>query len=123
MLKISSFILALIILSACTAGPPAPAELDDFAKCLSEKGAKMYSSYVCSHCKSQKELFGSSFYYVNEIECHPQGPNSQTNLCRQKNVSGTPTWILEPNGIEEKRLAGKQSLESLSAFSGCELNN
>ncbi len=93
---------------------------DEFAKCLTEKGINIYSSFRCSHCTQQKELFGDSYQYLNHIECHPQGPEAQTELCLQKNITGTPTWIMEPDGLEIKREAGYMTIEELKEFSGCE---
>jgi hypothetical protein len=98
-----------------------PSELDDFAKCVYESGVRMYGQYTCSVCKRQRELFGSSFQYIQEIECHPRGENPQTQLCLEMDIEKTPTWILEKDGIESDRLAGFQTLELLSEFSGCSL--
>ena len=66
----------------------------------------MYSSFRCGFCAKTRKMFGDSFQYINEIECHPQGENAQTDLCLQKGVENTPTWILEPNGEEVKRHTG-----------------
>ena len=95
---------------------------DDFAKCLSENGIKMYGSITCSVCKKQREAFGASFQYINEIECHPRGKNPQTELCLEKNIRKTPTWVIEDGGIETERLEGFQSFETLAKISGCHLN-
>src|ERR1700756_4791741 len=46
---------------------------DDFARCISAKGAKMYGAFWCPHCEEQKEQFGSSFQYVNYVECGVKG--------------------------------------------------
>jgi len=100
--------------------------LDAFAQCLTDKGVKMYGSYICSACLAQIKMFGGhegSFRYINYIECHPRGPNPQTELCLKRDISKTPTWILEKNDTEIKRLVGLQSLESLAEFSGCKLNS
>ncbi|MBI1969043.1 hypothetical protein HYS49_03975 [Candidatus Woesearchaeota archaeon] len=96
-----------------------PANYDSLAQCLTEKGVSMYSSFRCAFCARTKEDFGSSFQYINEIECHPQGKDSQTELCVAKEIRGTPTWILEPGGREQKRFAGYLTPEELAAFAGC----
>ena len=98
-----------------------PSELDGFAKCVYETGARMYGQYTCGVCKKQRELFGPSFQYIQEIECHPRGENPQTQRCLERDIEKTPTWILEKNGIESDRLTGFQTLELLSEFSGCPL--
>lgn len=94
---------------------------DALAQCVTEKGLSMYSSFRCGVCARVKEDFGSSFQYLNEIECHPQRKKAQTELCLAKGIEGTPTWILEPNGIEQKRYGGYLSPEEVAAFAGCEL--
>ena len=81
----------------------------------------MYGSFRCGICAKTRAMFGDSFQYVNEIECHPQGKNSQTELCVQKSIDLTPTWIMESDGIEQKRQAGFMSIEELKAFSGCDV--
>ena len=57
--------------------------------------------------------------YINKIECHPNGPNSQTELCQQKQIEGTPTWTIEQNGKEVKRHPGFLTLDELREFAGC----
>ena len=94
---------------------------DALAKCITEKGVNMYGSFRCGVCAKTRARFGDSFQYINEIECHPQGENPQTELCLAKGLEGTPTWILEPNGVEEKRHQGFLSIEELREFSGCEV--
>ena len=79
----------------------------------------MYGSFKCGICAKTRKMFGDSFQYINEIECHPQGENPQTELCVEKGIPGTPTWILEPNGILKKRATGFLSIEDLREFSGC----
>ncbi len=92
---------------------------DVLAKCLNENGVKMYSSFLCGHCKEQKDLFGNSFNFIEEIECHPDGPNSRFELCQAKEITGTPTWIMEKDGKEFKRNVGFMPLEELKAWAGC----
>ncbi|MBI2558124.1 hypothetical protein HYW20_02270 [Candidatus Woesearchaeota archaeon] len=123
------FLIALsvfiIVLSGCTSQTTeqspqtSSANLDSFAQCLKEKGVKMYGSYICSACLATKKMFGSSFEYVEEIECHPKGPNPQTDLCLKRDIKKTPTWILEKEGTEINRLEGYQTFELLGEFSGC----
>ena len=93
---------------------------DEFAKCITEKGVNMYGSFRCGICAKTRNMFGDSFQYISEIECHPQGENSQLDLCLDKAIEGTPTWILEPAFFEEKRYTGFLSIEELEDFSGCE---
>jgi hypothetical protein len=108
--------VAALVLSGCSGTEREVGELDDFATCVKESGLEMYGSMTCSVCKRQRELFGSSFDLVGEIECHPRGENPQTQLCFEKGIEKTPTWILG-----EQRLEGFQTLETLAEMSGCSL--
>lgn len=86
--------------------------LDGFAQCLSRQGVVMYGLESCPHCQSQKKLFGSSFRYINYIECRVE-----PDKCLENEIQKVPAWIF-PDG---KRLEGEQDLESLSGASGCQL--
>ncbi len=94
-----------------------PSKYDDFAKCLASSGTKMYGAYWCPHCSNQKKLFGSSWNYVNYIECDARGQNGNPELCQREGISGYPTWIF-PDG---SRASGELSLRELSVRSGCAL--
>lgn len=98
-------------------------EYDTFAQCLTESNLLMYGSVTCGVCKKQRKAFGNSFQFINEIECVPSNENAQTELCITKNISHTPTWILEDeDGNDVVRFdAGFQKLEELSEASGCPL--
>jgi len=87
-------------------------DLDKFAKCLTEKGATVYVSAYCGHCKNQKEMFGDSLKYVNSVEC-----TENQQLCQEKGITGVPTWI-----INSLPYAGVQSFERLSELTGCSLS-
>ncbi len=93
----------------------------EFAKCLTDKNLLMYGSFRCGSCAKQREMFGDSFKYVVEIECHPQGENPQTERCLKMNIERTPTWILEKDGKEISRYVGFASAEKLGQMSGCDL--
>tara|TARA_Y100000310_G_C20701911_1_gene830794 strand:+ start:6976 stop:7806 length:831 start_codon:yes stop_codon:yes gene_type:complete len=93
----------------------------EFAQCLTDQGITMYGSYLCSHCITQKNAFGDAVEFIDYVECHPDGPNPQTELCTEKDISGTPIWLWESDGEELSRLPGAQSLDTLSEWSGCEL--
>jgi len=95
-------------------------KLESFAKCLSEKGYLMYSSFTCASCRAQRKSFGNAFQYINEIECNPAAPNTQVERCLERNIRVIPTWIQEMEGREVKRLEGYQLLEILASASGCD---
>ncbi len=94
-----------------------PGKYDDFAKCLTESGTKMYGAYWCSHCAAQKKLFGSSVKYIPYVECDPRGDNADKAACDAAGVKGFPTWVF-PDGT---RSEGETSLRQLSIKTNCEL--
>jgi len=92
------------------------ANYDNFAKCLTEKGVAMYGASWCSHCQNQKNMFGSSFKYVNYVECS-NSDGTQTDVCKKAGITGYPTWIV--NG---KVYSGEKTIQELSSLSGCQLS-
>lgn len=100
--------------------------LEDFAKCLSDKNVKMYAAFWCGHCQNQERLFGEGSLDEGKrlmidnniyVECDPRGDNSQSDLCISKGIQGYPTWII--NG---KQYPGEMSLKRLAELSGCSLD-
>jgi hypothetical protein len=91
---------------------PVDTGLDDFAKCLTEKGAIMYGAASCVHCQKVKTTFGSSFQYINYVECL-----QDTQKCLDAGINGYPTWKFS-NG---SKLEGEQPLEKIAEFSNCTL--
>jgi uncharacterized membrane protein len=93
-----------------------PAEIS-LAEHLTKVDAKMYGAYWCPHCHDQKQLFGQqALAKVPYIECDPNGPNAQPDLCKAAKIEGFPTWK-----IKDKSLSGTQSLTELakvSAYTG-----
>lgn len=92
---------------------------DTLAQCMTENGVLMYGSFRCGVCAKTRAMFGDSFKYITEIECHPQGENPQTALCLEKKVEGTPTWVRDIDGVEVNRAVGFLTIEELREFSGC----
>jgi glutaredoxin len=84
---------------------------DSFAKCLTENGLKMYGTEWCGYCKQQKELFGSSFEYIDYTDC-----DVDSATCSAEGVGGYPTWKI--NG---ESYPGVQQLARLAQLTGCEL--
>jgi uncharacterized membrane protein len=77
---------------------------------LLELNAKMYGAYWCSHCFEQKERLGKeAMRNIPYIECSKEGANSQSSLCKERNIPGYPTW--EVNGV---LYPGEQALDELS---------
>lgn len=94
-----------------------PGKYDDFAKCLTESGAKMYGAYWCPHCAEQKKMFGSSVKYIPYVECDPRGDNANEAACDAAGVDSFPTWIF----ADGSKIGGTTSLRQLSIKTGCEL--
>lgn len=87
------------------------------AKCLTEKGAKMYGVYWSPHTEQQAEAFGEYFEYIVNIECDPDGANPQVEECEsvlQKQFPTWPTWLIDGELYE-----GYLNLHRLSSISGC----
>jgi uncharacterized membrane protein len=85
------------------------------AEHLTQKGIKMYGSYRCSHCFSQKQLFGKQAWEkVPYVECDPTAvKNSQPEVCKQAGITGYPTW-----SIDGKLNPGAKPLAKLAELSG-----
>jgi hypothetical protein len=92
---------------------------DSFARCLSQKGVKMYGAYWCPHCSDQKAMFDASFQYAPYIECGVPGDTSkQLPVCAEAGIKHFPTWQFPPLG---ERVEGAIPLEDLSLRTGCPL--
>ena len=108
-IALSLIVISLLVIAGCSPQTKVP---DSFAQCLSEKGAIMYGTEWCPHCKNQKALFGSAFQYVNYVDC-----DLNRDACIKAGVEGFPTWVIDGNNYP-----GEQPLARLASLSGCELN-
>jgi uncharacterized membrane protein len=94
----------------------------ELAKYLTQKGAKMYSSYWCPHCYEQKQLFGKQAWAeVTNIECAADAKkNPQPEVCTKAGIKGFPTWIvdgkLEPGVKKLAKLAEMTGYKGNTAF-------
>ncbi len=84
-------------------------QYDDFAKCLTEKGAIVYGNDFCQYTAKQMNWFGKSEKLLNYVKCI-----ENEGLCDSKGVKTTPTWEINGSMYE-----GVQSFEKLSEISGC----
>lgn len=91
-------------------------ELEVFASCLADEGAKFYGAFWCSHCNDQKDLFGDSSDSLPYVECSTSDGKGQTSACIVNGINAYPTWEF----IDGSRLSGKLSLEQLSQKTGCQ---
>jgi hypothetical protein len=84
------------------------------AKCMTEKGAKLYTASTCPHCKVQKELFKDGLKYLDNTEC--KAMDGWAQACIDNEINSVPTWIF----ADGQRLSGSTPLEALAAKTGCE---
>jgi len=92
---------------------------DGFARCLTDRGVKMYGAYWCPHCQEQKEKFEASFEYVPYVECGVKGDlHAQSQICKDEKVNHYPTWQFPPTGERVERVF---TLQELSDRTGCPL--
>jgi hypothetical protein len=97
--------------------PAGPGPLDEFAKCLTQKGAQFYGAAWCPHCRNQKKMFGSSAQYLPYIECSPTPNSPESAECVSKGVDGYPTWFF----ADGSKLGGEVALATLAQKTGCTL--
>ena len=89
-------------------------EIDSFAQCIADAGAKFYGAYWCPHCQAQKKLFSNS-KKLPYVECSLPDGKTQTKECAALEISGYPTWIL----ADGTRLDGEQTFETLAEKTSC----
>ena len=123
--KIFSGVIALLILGMVVAvllrgsGPTGegPGFYDEFATCLKDRGAVFYGAFWCPHCRTQKELFGSSQRLLPYVECSTADGRSQLQVCKDKDIAGYPLWEF----ADSSRLSGEVPLETLAEKTSCVL--
>ncbi len=105
------FILSSVFLMWCSSTKQdntSVVNIEQIAQCLWQKWVKMYWTKVCSHCLSQKELFGDSFKYINYVDC-----TNTPDACSK--IKWTPTREF-PSG---ELLVGKQKISVLAEKAWC----
>lgn len=90
---------------------------DAFATCIKDKGAVFYGAFWCSHCKNNKEMFGTSQKLLPYVECSTEDGLGQLQVCKDKNITAYPTWEF-PDGT---RQMGEVQLATLAEKTGCVL--
>ena len=105
----------LALVAVLTGAGSARAALDDFARCLTQAGARFYGTSWCPHCTAQRRMFGPAFRYVPYVECSVNGTPETTSECTQAGITGYPTWTFRDGSRE----TGELSLERLAAKTGC----
>jgi large repetitive protein len=110
-------VIIIIALLVASSNSNKPGNLDSFAKCLTESGAKFYGASWCSHCQAQKLEFGKSVEFMPYVECSTPDGQSQMAVCARQNITSYPTWVF-PDGSRE---SGKLSLQELAYKTNCVL--
>ncbi|MFH1608871.1 MAG: hypothetical protein ABH951_02545 [Patescibacteria group bacterium] len=90
---------------------------DAFANCITEKGVKFYGAFWCSHCKANKDMFGTSVNLIPYVECSSEDGQSQLQICKDQKITGYPTWRFA-DGTEH---LGEITFEILAEKTGCAL--
>ena len=108
-------VLGAIITFMVDSRPTTPGKYDTFATCLKDKGAVFYGAFWCTHCQTQKELFGVSEKLLPYVECSTPDGNNQTQICKDKKIEGYPTWIFADGSI----LSGEIPLVTLAKKTSC----
>ena len=101
-------ILAVIIFAVLIMDTPVPETPEEVAKCIGENSV-LYVQLGCSHCKTQEDMFGDNYKYLNVIDCF-----YERDKCSE--ISGTPAWI-----IDDEEHSGVQSIEKLKELTGCQV--
>jgi hypothetical protein len=121
--KIFFSIIVLLVFGAIASiiiggtGPIATGKYDSFAICLKDKGAVFYGTFWCSHCQSEKKLFGSSKKLLPYVECSTSDMQDQTQVCKDNKIEGYPTWTF----ADGSTLRGEVSLATLAQKTSCVL--
>ncbi len=89
---------------------------DNFAACLTRRGTRMYGAFWCSHCDTQKKLFGNAWKQIEYIECS-KPDRTQNALCTKAGIKSYPTWEFQ----DGTRVLGVQSFATLELKTGCKL--
>lgn len=92
-----------------------PGEYDTFAQCLKDSGAMFYGAFWCPHCREQKAMFGNSAKLIPYTECSTPDGQSQTLICKEKDIKSYPTWIFADGSLS----TGTLELADLATRTGC----
>tara|TARA_Y100000310_G_scaffold225672_1_gene227711 strand:+ start:11144 stop:11509 length:366 start_codon:yes stop_codon:yes gene_type:complete len=105
----------LLLLAGCSSTSISQEKIDTFAKCLTEAEATMFGTFWCPHCAKTKKKFGSSFQYINYVECDPRGDDEQSEYCIEKEIDKYDTWEFK----DGSRIISEPTFQQLSEKTGC----
>ncbi len=110
-------VLIVVGMRTIKGGVSASHKYDDFAQCLKKADATFYGAFWCPHCQNQKKMFGASVSLLPYVECSTPDGNDQTQICKDKNITGYPTWIF----ADGSKLSGEVELKTLAEKTNCTL--
>lgn len=88
------------------------ARFDNFAKCLTDKNALLYTSDLgCEGCTQQRVIFRNSYQYLTVINCR-----TEMEKCNDLEIKYGPVWII--NGV---RYFGVYGVPRLAEITGCDV--
>lgn len=85
--------------------------IEEFAKCITRKWAKVYWTSWCWYCQKQKEMFWDALKNISFTDC-----DENRKVCKDAWITWYPTWI-----INWKKYPWVQSLEFLWKKTWCGL--
>jgi thiol-disulfide isomerase/thioredoxin len=91
------------------------ASLKEFAKCITDSGAKFYGATWCPHCQNQKREFGEAIDLIPYIECATENMRKQAKVCQEAKIESYPTWDF-PDG---ERVLGEIDFRTIAEHTGC----
>jgi hypothetical protein len=94
-----------------------PSRFDTLAQCIAKSGAKFYGAYWCPHCIDQKKEFENAARYLPYVECATNDNGGQTLICKDKKITGYPTWIF----ADGTRKSGEVEIKDLAEKTKCAL--
>ena len=110
-------LLVAVFLGAALYIRAQPGPYDDLARCLSQRGYKLYGASWCSHCAEQKSIFGKSFEYLDYVECSGPDGRGVNQTCKDAGIEKLPTW----EAPEGEKTTGVLEPAELSVSSACPL--
>ena len=99
-------VLAVLILAITLINKPKEETSNEIAKCIGEN-SMLYTQLGCHACKTQEDLFGESYQYLQKIDCF-----YERGKCAE--ITATPTWL-----IKGEKYIGVQSIEKLKELTEC----
>ncbi len=100
-------IIGVIILAVIIMIKPHPETDKEVAECIG-KNSKLYVQLGCHACKTQEDMFGDNYQYLDIIDCWFE---------REKcgGIESTPTWVIRGEKYDEVF-----SIKKLQELTGCQ---